>query len=83
MPEGDSILRAARALHRALAGRTVSRFESVFPHLTNPLEDRPLTGEIIERVDARGKHLLIWFSGGNAGGEPAQPFPLPITRREM
>lgn len=64
MPEGDSIFRAARALHRALAGRTVSRFESVFPHLTNPLEDRPLTGQVVERVEARGKHLLMWFSGG-------------------
>jgi endonuclease-8 len=64
MPEGDSIFRAARALHRALAGRTVSRFESVFPHLTNPLEDRPLIGQVIERVDSRGKHLLMWFSGG-------------------
>ncbi len=63
MPEGDSIFRAARGLHRALAGRTVSGFESVFPHLTNPLEDRPLTGQLIERVEARGKHLLIWFSG--------------------
>jgi endonuclease-8 len=51
-------------LHRALAGRTVSRFESVFPHLTNPLEDRPLTGQVVERVDSRGKHLLMWFSGG-------------------
>ena len=64
MPEGDSIFRAARALHRALAGRTVSRFESVFPHLTNPLEDHPLTGRVVERVEARGKHLLMWFSGG-------------------
>ncbi len=64
MPEGDSIFRAARGLQRALAGRTVSRFESVFPHLTHPLEDRPLVGQVIERVEARGKHLLMWFSGG-------------------
>ena len=64
MPEGDSIFRAARSLHRALAGRIVSRFESVFAHLTNSLEDRPLVGQVVERVDARGKHLLIWFSGG-------------------
>jgi endonuclease-8 len=64
VPEGDSIFRAARALHRALAGRTVSGFISVFPRLTNPLEDRPLIGQVIDRVDARGKHLLMWFSGG-------------------
>jgi len=64
LPEGDSIFRAARGLHRALAGRTVSGFESVFPRLTNPLEDRALIGEVIERVEAHGKHLLMWFSGG-------------------
>ena len=64
MPEGDSIYRAARGLHQALAGRTVSRFESVFPRLTNPLEDQPLVGRVIDRVEARGKHLLMWFSGG-------------------
>jgi len=66
VPEGDSIFRAARGLQRALAGRTVSGFVSVFPHLTNPLEDRPVVGQVIERVEARGKHLLIWFSGGLA-----------------
>jgi endonuclease VIII len=64
VPEGDSIFRAARSLHRALAGRTVTRFESVFPHLTNPRHDDPVAGRTIDRVDARGKHLLMWFSGG-------------------
>jgi endonuclease VIII len=64
VPEGDSIFRAARALHRALAGRTVTRFESVFPRLTRVDHDRPLRGRTIEQVDARGKHLLIQFSGG-------------------
>ena len=63
MPEGDTILRAARALHRALAGRTVTRFESVFPRLTRIDHDAPLRGRTIDRVDARGKHLLIHFSG--------------------
>ena len=63
MPEGDSIFRAARALHRALAGRTVTRFESVFPRLTRVDHDTPLRGRTIERVEPRGKHLLIWFSG--------------------
>ena len=59
MPEGDSIFRAARALHRALAGRKVTRFDSVFPRLTNPRHDDPLTGRTIDRVEARGKHLLM------------------------
>ena len=64
MPEGDSIFRAARTLHRALAGRTVIRFESVFPRLTRVDHDTPIAGRTIERAEARGKHLLIWFSGG-------------------
>ncbi|HEX5475194.1 MAG TPA: DNA-formamidopyrimidine glycosylase family protein [Vicinamibacterales bacterium] len=63
MPEGDTILRAARTLHRALAGRTVTRFESVVPALTRVDEDHPLAGRTIERVSAAGKHLLIAFSG--------------------
>jgi endonuclease VIII len=63
MPEGDTIFRAARALDRALAGRTVTRFESVFPQLTRVDTDAPLRGRTIERVTSRGKHLLIWFSG--------------------
>jgi endonuclease VIII len=63
VPEGDSIFRAARTLQRALAGRTVTRFESVFPRLTRVDDNAPLRGRTVERVEARGKHLLIWFSG--------------------
>jgi endonuclease-8 len=63
VPEGDTIFRAARTLHRALAGQTVTHFESVFPKLTRVHEDRPITGRIVENVAARGKHLLIAFSG--------------------
>ena len=46
MPEGDTIFRAARTLHRALAGKPVVRFESVFPALTRVHDDTPLTGRI-------------------------------------
>lgn len=63
MPEGDSIFRAARTLHRALAGSRVTRFESVFPALSRIDHDRPLAGRTIESVSARGKHLLMTFSG--------------------
>src|SRR4051812_45344157 len=63
MPEGDTIFRAARTLNKALAGRTVVRFDSVFSQLTRVDDTRPIRGRTIERVDARGKHLLIWFSG--------------------
>jgi endonuclease-8 len=63
MPEGDSIFRAARTLNRALAGRVITRFESVFPQLTRIDADRPFRGRTVERVTSRGKHLLMWFSG--------------------
>ena len=63
MPEGDTILRAARALHRTLAGRVVTRFDSVYPSVTRVAEDHPIVGRTIESVFARGKHLLMAFSG--------------------
>src|SRR6516165_2061686 len=64
MPEGDAIFRAARTLNRALAGREVTRFESVFPKLTRVHHDTPITGRTIESVIAAGKHVLMRFSGG-------------------
>jgi endonuclease VIII len=63
MPEGDSIFRAARTLHRALAGSVVTRFESVFPALTRVDDDTPLAGRTVESVESIGKHLLMHFSG--------------------
>ena len=63
MPEGDTIFRAAETLHRVFAGRAVTGFASVFPHLNRVVEDRPLAGRTIESVVSRGKHLLMAFSG--------------------
>ncbi len=63
MPEGDSIFRAARTLHRALAGHEVVRFESVLPALTRVHEDTPITGRTVESVSAAGKHILMRFTG--------------------
>jgi endonuclease-8 len=63
LPEGDTIFRAARTLDKALSGRVVTAFQSVFPQLTRIDTDRPIRGRTIERVTSRGKHLLIWFSG--------------------
>ncbi|MBV8516866.1 MAG: Fpg/Nei family DNA glycosylase [Acidobacteria bacterium] len=64
MPEGDTIHRAARTLHAALAGKTITRFESVLPQLARVDEDAPLAGRVVERVVAEGKNLIIDFSGG-------------------
>ena len=62
MPEGDTIHRAARTLHAALAGRTVTRFETVFPQLARVDDDAPSPAHV-ERVEAAGKNLLMHFSG--------------------
>jgi endonuclease-8 len=58
MPEGDTILRAARTLHRALANAIVTRFSS------NKLPRARLVGRSITSVDAKGKHLLVRFDDG-------------------
>ncbi len=64
MPEGDTIFRAARTLNEALAGKTVTKFETVFPKLSRVDDQEPIAGRRIERVFAAGKHLIIDFSGG-------------------
>ena len=64
MPEGDTIFRAARTLKAALAGRTVTAFESRFAKLDRYLVDQPLIGQTVLDVRAVGKHLLMEFSGG-------------------
>ena len=64
MPEGDTIFRTARALGRALAGRPIVAFRSTYPTLTRFHDDTPLSGQTIDRVESRGKWLLMHFSGG-------------------
>jgi endonuclease-8 len=63
MPEGDTIFRAARTLNRALAGQAVTGFESVLPKLERVEVDSGVTGRVVEKVEARGKWLLLYFSG--------------------
>ena len=63
MPEGDTIFRAARTLHRALAGKPVTAFESDLPALNRIHDDAPMTGRTIERVTRSRQHLLMHFSG--------------------
>ena len=63
MPEGDTIFRAARTLHRALAGQVVTLFETQLPQLSRVDYDTPLAGRTVERVEAAGKWMRIYFSG--------------------
>jgi endonuclease VIII len=63
MPEGDTIFRTARTLQQALGGRHVTLFETAYAQLASVNDQSPVTGRIIERVESRGKWLLIHFSG--------------------
>ena len=63
MPEGDTIFRAARALQNVLAGKVVTGFETTIAKLASVDDQNPITGRTIERVEARGKWCLIFFSG--------------------
>lgn len=64
MPEGDTIFRTARNIGRALVGKPVTGFRSTFPWLMRFNDDTPVAGQTVEHVEARGKWLLVHFSGG-------------------
>jgi endonuclease-8 len=74
MPEGDVVLRAARRLHAALAGRLLTTSDLRWPSLATA----DLTGREVLEVVARGKHLLIRVDaspnedGGEHGGRSNQ-----------
>lgn len=60
MPEGDTILRAAKALERSLAGKRITAFDSPLPRLARA----GLAGRRVDSVEARGKNLLVRFDDG-------------------
>jgi endonuclease VIII len=64
VPEGDTIHRTARRLEAALAGHDIELAEAPSPR--SPIHNRAgeLRGRTLERAEARGKHLLVHFSGG-------------------
>ena len=64
MPEGDTIFRTARALGRALINMPITGFRSNYPLLTRFDDQTPLTGQLVSRIESRGKWMLIYFSGG-------------------
>ncbi len=63
MPEGDTIFRSARALGRALTGKTVTGFETALAPLASVNDNTPVAGRTVESIEANGKWLLIHFSG--------------------
>lgn len=62
MPEGPEIRRAADKLEAAICGKPLTKvwfaFESLQPHAL------ALEGQVIEKIETRGKALLTHFSGG-------------------
>jgi endonuclease-8 len=63
MPEGDTIYRSARAMQRAIGGKICTGFETGLATLARVDDDSPIAGRTIEQVEARGKWLLVHFSG--------------------
>jgi len=49
---------------RALVGKEITGFRSNYPLLTRFHEDTPITGQVVDSVESRGKWLLVHFSGG-------------------
>jgi endonuclease-8 len=63
MPEGDTILSAARRVGEALVGKPIVEIETPQPrHALDRWPER-LDGRAVRSVDARGKHLFIRFEG--------------------
>ena len=61
MPEGDTIHRTAAMLRAAIEGDVLTWFDAPRARATTAA---PEPGDRVERVEARGKHLLIRFAGG-------------------
>ncbi len=66
MPEGDTIHRIAGRMRAAFVGREIGLAETPDPR--SPIHGRAgvLEGQILDAVEARGKHLIAHFSGGVA-----------------
>ena len=60
MPEGDTIHRAARRLRAALTGRPIIGVHST----VGPVAAARLVGRAVDRIEARGKNLLMHFDDG-------------------
>src|SRR5271154_5162406 len=60
MPEGDVVWQTARRLHKALAGRALTRSDFPVPRLATI----DLTGDVVIESVSRGKHLLTRTQNG-------------------
>jgi endonuclease-8 len=55
MPEGDTVFHTAQTLRKALVGRALTRCDVRVPRFATV----DLTGEVVDEVLSRGKHLFI------------------------
>jgi endonuclease VIII len=62
MPEGDTLLIAARNLDALLTGRRITRFASPVPEL----KEQGVEGQLVTAVRAHGKHVIIELGDGRA-----------------
>ena len=62
MPEGDTVFRAAAKLRDALVGKTLTKCDVRVPKFATV----DLTGQVVDEVLSRGKHLFIRV-GGDSG----------------
>ena len=60
MPEGDTIYRSATRMREALAGKTITRFDSTNTRVRRLMPQR-LVGQVVRDVRPRGKHILHHF----------------------
>jgi len=60
MPEGDTVWQTASRLREALAGSELTRCDLRVPKLATV----DLSGQVVDSVESRGKHLLTRFSNG-------------------
>lgn len=63
MPEGDTIHRVAMRMDAALVGKRIERAASPSPRSPIHARGGELAGCRLERAEAKGKHLLLHFSG--------------------
>ena len=77
MPEGDTIFRAARTLHRALAGSVVTRFVAELAPLAQVDRATPISGRTMVTAFSGGRRITAMAEGhlrATPGGEIALSF---------
>lgn len=64
MPEGDSLYRIANRLRPILVGQAIVTARAWRPRSGPEIDAESLVGCVVDRVEAKGKHLIITFGDG-------------------